>query len=114
MYYFREYHIRDDMVEALRRYIDDRIHPGSFLSHIICDSLSNAVSFSDDDNLANLPAFVHYLYNEAPNDCWGSYEKMQQWLNKDQQSRDEDIAASRRCKQVSEDNYIFHKLHRAS
>jgi hypothetical protein len=79
-YFFREFRIRHDMLDAIRRYIDDRIPPGSFLTAVICNDLREAVGRADDDNLAHLPAFIGYFYNEAPSRCWGSEEKMQAWL----------------------------------
>lgn len=40
------------------------------------NDLKSAVAHADDENLQNLPAYVGYLYNEAPGDCWGSKEKV--------------------------------------
>ena len=79
-YTFRQFTIRPDMLGAIRRYIDQRIPPGDFLSAIIDNDLKGAVSRADDENMANLPAFVAYFYHEAPMLCWGSPEKRQAWL----------------------------------
>lgn len=79
-YFFRDFRIRPDMIDAILRYIDDRIEPGGFLTAVICNDLREAVGRADDGNLANLPAFVAYFYNEAPSNCWGSKEKMDAWL----------------------------------
>ena len=75
-YEFRGYVIRPDMMEAVRRYVDHGIEPGDFLSAVICNDLKAAVAHADDGNMANLPAFVGYFYNEAPQGCWGSNAKM--------------------------------------
>jgi hypothetical protein len=80
-YMFREWGISEHMMGAIRRYIDDRIPPGSFLEAVICNDLQNAVGCADDTNLHNLPAFVGYFYNEAPSTCWGSREKYEAWLS---------------------------------
>ncbi len=80
MYEFREFYIPQRMVEGLRRYIDKKIAPGHFLTAVISNDLKNAVSQADDENMKNLPAFVAYLHNEAPSACWGSEERMDEWL----------------------------------
>jgi hypothetical protein len=72
--------ISPDMLAAIKRYTERRIPPGDFLQAVICNDLTGAVGMADDDNLLNLPAFVHYFYNEAPSNCWGSKEKMKAWL----------------------------------
>ena len=111
MYYYRDFYITDRMLDCIRDYVEKGFTPGGFLTSVICNDLCSSVFRSDDENLHNLPAFVAYFANETPGTCWGSYEKMQQWLNKDQRSIDEDIAAAKRCKQISEDN-IFQQLHK--
>jgi hypothetical protein len=70
------------MMEGLRAYIDEGRAPGQFLTAIICNDLRGAVDRADNENLANIAAFVGYLYNEAPSACWGSVEKMDAWLDK--------------------------------
>ena len=79
-YHFRNWYIREDMYEAILRYEDHRIKPGDFLTAVICNDLCGAWGSADDENLANLPAFVAYFYNEAPSECWGSRERMLAWL----------------------------------
>jgi hypothetical protein len=82
-YMFRDFYIRPDMLAAIRRYIDDRIPPGDFLTAVICNDLREATGRADDGNLLNLPAFVAYFYNEAPAACWGNAQKMEAWLERD-------------------------------
>jgi len=81
-YTFRHYHIRDNMMGAIYRYIRHGIPPGSFLTAVIENNLSEAVGRADDENLENLPAFPAYFYNEAPSPCWGSPEKRRAWIAK--------------------------------
>lgn len=77
-YEFRQFHIPDRMMDG-RIYIENGIEPGGFLTAIICNDLSGAVGQADEENLANLPAFVSYFYNEAPSPCWAA-EKMEAWM----------------------------------
>ena len=81
-YYFQQYYIPDRMMSSLERYIKEHIPPGDFLQAVICNDLSEACGRADEENMANLPAYCAYLYNEAPWDCWGNKEKMEGWLAK--------------------------------
>lgn len=81
MYKFRQWYIPDRMMPVLRAYIDERRRPGRFLQMVISNDLKEALGAADEENMANIQAYVGYLYNEAPSPCWGSPEKMEQWLN---------------------------------
>ena len=83
-YTFRHFQIRDDMLVAIRSYTQMHIQPGDFLAAVICNNLCEACGRADDDNLANLPAFVAYFYNEVPAACWGSRKKMLAWLTNEE------------------------------
>jgi len=79
-YTFRNFYIPNYMMGAIDRYIHKRIPPGHFLTAVITNNLSEAVTRADDTNLSNLPAYVAYFYNEAPSLCWGSERTMKKWL----------------------------------
>jgi hypothetical protein len=76
IYEFRGYAIGPVMIESIRDYVNHGAEPGSFLSAVICNNLKEAVACADDTNLANLPAFVSFFYNEVPSNIWGTSEKM--------------------------------------
>ena len=80
-YTFRNYYIRPDMVDALRRYVEHRIEPGSFLMAVLSNDFMEAAGRADEENAANLPAFAAYVYNEMPGSCHGSLERVIKWLN---------------------------------
>lgn len=83
-YNFRGFYIPTRMVGGLQHYIENHIKPGSFLSAVIKNDLIAACEQADDENMRNLPAYVAFLYNEAPRQCWGSEEAFKNWLkNKD-------------------------------
>ena len=88
-YIFREFYIPERMMGSLRRYIDEKIRPGNFLSAVIRNDLRDACGLADDENLTNLPAYVAYFYNEAPSICWGSQAKMVAWLTVGEEERNE-------------------------
>jgi len=79
-YEFRGMVISEHMMGALRRYIQERIPPGGFLTAVLANDLQAAVGQADSDNLPNIPAFAAYIYNEAPGNCHGSYGLVKAWL----------------------------------
>ena len=81
-YTFRRFTVADHMLDSLKRYTEKHHPVGDFLTAVLENNLSEAVGKADDYNLINLPAFVGYLYNEAPSECWGSKEKVKEWLSK--------------------------------
>jgi hypothetical protein len=79
-YKFRQFYIPERMMGPLLRYIQDHVRPGQFLCAVISNDLKEAIGRADDENIANLPAYVAYLYNEAPAVCWGSPKHMENWI----------------------------------
>jgi len=79
-YTFRGMTIPEHMMASLHRYIEKRIPPGGFLTAVLTNDLAEACGRADDDNLRILPAYIAYLYNEAPGGCWGSPESVKSWL----------------------------------
>ncbi len=80
MYRFRNFYIRENMMESIKAYVEEGRPVGNFLQAVICNDLKEAVGRADDENIQNIPAFVAYFYTETPMACWGSFEKMQDWL----------------------------------
>lgn len=87
-YEFRGFVIIPRMFYSLRGYVEHHVPVGSFLTAVICNDLKQAVQQADDVNLVNIPAFVEYLYNHAPSECWGSKEKHNNWLSSRENSND--------------------------
>lgn len=85
-YEFLQFRISDHMLDALECYVRDHIKPGGFLCAVISNDLCDTITRADDNNLANLPAFTAYLYNEAPQRSWGSPERLKAWINDKQQT----------------------------
>ena len=65
---------------ALLRYVDDKLFPGGFLTAVLCNNLFGAVGQADNQNLEALPLIVKFVYNEMPGNCWGSKQKMEDYL----------------------------------
>lgn len=68
------------MQDTARRYIEQGIHGGSFFTALVSNDLVRAFQRADDVNTAALRDWVIFLYTEAPNACWGSPEKVLEWL----------------------------------
>lgn len=87
-YRFRGYEIPDYMMPGLTRYVEQGIEPGSFLYAVLCNDLKDACGRADENNLANLPAYAAWIYNEAPAQCHGSPERVQAWIESFEQARE--------------------------
>lgn len=85
---FRHFYIPDRMAEGLKAYIEIGRPTGGFLRAVLTNDLAEACVRADDENLANIPAYIAYLWNEAPAVCWGSKEKVDAWLKKFQMERE--------------------------
>ena len=81
-YTFHTFYIPERMMPGLQRYIEDHVQPGDFLQAVICNNLKNAIDRADYENMVNLPAYVAFLYNQAPAGCWGSKEIYHEWIKK--------------------------------
>jgi len=75
------YEIPKRMRPSLVRYIEKGVPAGNFLTAVFENDLSNAVGYADKENMLNIPAYVHFLYNYAPSKCWGSKEKVKKWVS---------------------------------
>lgn len=75
-----EAYIPDHMIDGVKRYIDEGIPPGSFLTAVICNDLKEAVGRADHINIKALPNIVSWFYNNAPRTCWGSEENFRAWV----------------------------------
>ena len=80
-YSFRNFYIPIRMMDGLERYINHHVPPGDFLSAVIKNNLRATIERADDENIANLPAYIGFLYNEAPSQCWGSEQAFKNWIN---------------------------------
>ncbi len=78
-YKFREFYIPERMAGGIERYINKGILPGDFLIAVLENDLMNALGKADSENIKNLPAYLTYLYNEAPANCHGSPKAVKAW-----------------------------------
>ena len=68
------------MLEALARYIFDRIPTGDFLRAVLENDLRRAVGYADAENLALLSAYAQIAHAFALHGAAGSPAAVQKWL----------------------------------
>lgn len=69
-------HLRD----GLLRYVVDRIMPGDFLRAVLSNDLMRAFSYATPESRESLRDLVFWIYNYVTSRCWGSEEKVNQWV----------------------------------
>jgi len=65
---------------GMQRYIEQGIPPGGFLAAILANDLVLAAMRADAINQHQLFDYAHFLYNQAPRDCWGCQEAIDEWI----------------------------------
>lgn len=75
----QEYDVPLHMHGYLIRYVEEGVPPGHFLSAVINNDLREACSRADSKNKTRLHAFVMWLYNWAPQGCWGYADAVHDW-----------------------------------
>lgn len=67
--------------DGMRRYIEGRVKPGSFLQAVLENDLMAASGRADDDmTFGELRELLAWIHHEAPSDCHGSPEKVRAWI----------------------------------
>lgn len=66
--------------ESIDAYVATGRPTGSFLEAVLSNDLMEAFARADSGALDNLPHIVAYLYNKVPSGCWGSRERVREWI----------------------------------
>jgi len=82
LYQDQYYLIRQDMLEALERYLNHGLEPGGFLMSALSNDLYGACTRADYDNKQNIPNIIGYIYHHLPSDSWGSREIVKSYILK--------------------------------
>lgn len=72
--------IPDHMMDGLIYYVLDHRPVGQFLTAVLSNDLMGAAAHADPFNLSALHRYARFLYNHAPSGCYGSREKVEEWL----------------------------------
>jgi len=62
-------------------WVDHGILPGHFLTTVIHNDLKETFARADALNRERIFDIVSFFYNEVPWACWGTKEKVQEWIN---------------------------------
>lgn len=66
--------------ESIDAYVATGRPTGGFLEAVLSNDLMEALGRADSGAIDNLPHIVAYVYNEAPSGCWGSRERVREWI----------------------------------
>ena len=72
----------EHMRGAARRYVEQGIKPGVFLTAVLCNNLKTACIHADSINLAAMRDWAIWLLNEPPPACHGSTSRVSAWRKK--------------------------------
>ena len=65
---------------GMKRYIEEGIKPGNFLSAVLENDLMEALGRADVINRARIFDYALFLYNEAPRASYGSPKIVAAWI----------------------------------
>lgn len=72
--------IPEQTILTIKNYVEKRYPPGSFVKCVLANDLKGAFGSADIYNRAAMFEIVKFLYNEIPQNAWGSYEAIDEWL----------------------------------
>lgn len=75
--------MQQNIKDSLNRYVNEKIPTGGFLYAVLANDLMMAFARADLENRNSMFEIVKYVHNNLPIDCYGSYEKVERWLNAD-------------------------------
>ena len=65
---------------AIDRYSENRIPPGDFLMAVLSNDLKGALQKADPESLENIKAIFGHIWNDLPQNIWGSHEAVKSHL----------------------------------
>lgn len=72
--------IDENILDGLERYLTKRVPTGGFLRAVLENNLKEAFQRADEYNAATLRDIVSLCYQGLPSECWGSPERVADWL----------------------------------
>lgn len=68
--------------EEVRFYLEKGVPMGTFLTNVFSNCFIEACRSADWTNRKLLPEIADWVYNNAPANSWGSYERTLKWCAK--------------------------------
>jgi hypothetical protein len=72
--------VKKETLEDLHRYIESGIDPGEFLRAVLRNDLIESFRTADIYNASTMRVLVKYVSNEVPTVCYGSSDKVRDWI----------------------------------
>ena len=69
------------MVPAIKRYVENRIEPGGFLTALLSNDLMRTFARADETNGSLIREWVQWMWSDMPPNMVGSQEKVEAWLD---------------------------------
>lgn len=76
-------------IKSLLSYINDRTPGGHFVNALLRNDLKGVFYNADSENSELVRDYVRFLYNYAPEKCWGSKDKFDAWVDGENTNTDE-------------------------
>lgn len=70
----------EHMRDGAQLYIEHGVEPGGFFRAVLENKLVESFGRADDINRKAMFVWASWLYNECPQDAWGSAEKIDAWI----------------------------------
>jgi len=74
-----KYNMPEHTWGALRRYVDDGLEPGGFLTAVLEHELFEAFARADHLNQLTMMQIIKHIYNEEPCNCHGYKGVVSDW-----------------------------------
>ncbi len=78
-----------DYNDAIERYIEKGIDPGSFLTAILSNQIMEAYMYADFADGTCMHSWAKWLYNYGDERYWGTPEIVEKWIESHKGERDE-------------------------
>ncbi len=75
----RKHGIPEYMIGGVVGHVFNGTPTGDFLTAVFSNNLMEAAVRADDTNLAKLPAYCRFMYNECEPKCYGSPANVKRW-----------------------------------
>lgn len=72
----------DYMRDGIALYVARGLLPGGFLLATLACDTDQAHARADATNRYLVGAYIRFLVEHAPKDCWGSYAKIDAWIER--------------------------------
>ena len=96
--------IPDNTKGSLERYINRGIAPGNFLLSVLSNDLKGSMTRADLFNREALYHIVAWLHNYAPSGCWGSKERVSDWIEYKRSMLELDAGLAEGIRFINEDH----------